>query len=612
MAVLAVSFATLTAPVQVAAQQMDSTQVERFQLADSFLRAGQFDRAITLLEDLISASPDNFAFYDKLKDAYESVKRYDDAAALVESRMGSEPDPSLLSDIARIQYLRGDERDAYAAWDDALAVRPDDPGTYRIVYQSLLDVRQFERAIDVLNQAREAVGDPSLFRPDLAYLYNLTGRHEDAAAEYLGLLESNQQQLGFVRSRLGRFIEQEEALRTSIAATERAVRSEPLHRAFRELLGWLYVEAEDFSSAFDAYRAIDRLESENGQVLFQFAQMASDASAYDVAADTYREILARYPDAPSAPQALAALGRMHEHWAEQIGERVVEGNAETAPHYRLALETYRTFLQQYPHHELYANVLRDIGRLEQDVYFDLEAAETTLRQVIAEHPDTRAADEAAFDLARAALMQGNLDDARLRLNRLVERLRTGEIAEAARFWLARVRFFAGEFDAAQSLLDVIDAHTSTDVSNDAIELKLLIMENRGPDSLDVPLSRYADALFAREQRRPQRALETVDALLADFPGHTLADEARYLRAEILRSIGEADKAAEAFAELPVLHPQSRLADRALFAAAEILERDVGDAEGAMETYQRLLANYPGSLLANQVRTRIRHLRGDGA
>ena len=155
------------------------------------------------------------------------------------------------------------------------------------------------------------------------------------------------------------------------------------------------------------------------------------------------------------------------------------------------------------------------------------------------------------------------------------------------------------------------AHTSTDVSNDAIELKILLLENRGPDSLDMPLRRYAGALLAREQRRPLAALDSVDALLSMYPSHALADEARFLRGEILLTVGRRQEAYETFAEIPLMYPASFLADRALFEAAGVLSRESDKKEEAIAAYRRLLSEYPGSLFADKARDHIRRLRGDG-
>ena len=597
-------------PTQAQPTEADSMQIRRFQLADSYLRAGQTDRAISLLEDLYADSPNTYAFYNKLKEAYESVKQYDDAIALVDDRLAQNRTAVRISEKARLLYLKGDEEAAFAAWDDALATAPDQATTYRIVYQALVDARRFERAVDVLLEGRTQLGRPDEFRIQIAYLYSLTGQHTAAIDEYLALLADNERRLGFVRSRLSTFIQQDDALTASIEGAEAAVRTTPMNLAYRELLAWLYMESEDYRAAFDVYRAVDRLQQENGRRLLGFARQAADAEVYGVALDAYDELLTRYPDAPVAPEAQHSLGDMHRRWAETTGERVFDdrGNRIAAPHYEAAADAYRTYLQQYPNRDAYPLVLRKLGRLQQDVFLRLNEAEAALREVVDRYPDTDAADEARYDLGRLALMRNDLDEAQLAFSRLVERLRTGDLAEQARYELALLQFYEGAFETATTRLRTTNTNTSTDVANDAIELKVLILQNKGPDSLNTPLRQFAEARLEHRQRRFQQALTTLDSLLATQGQHPLNDEARFLRAAVLRDQGRADSAEAAFAELPLLFPQSPLADRSLFEAARLQEDALGQPESALATYTRILEEYPSSLLAPRARERIRALQ----
>jgi outer membrane protein assembly factor BamD (BamD/ComL family) len=284
--------------------------------------------------------------------------------------------------------------------------------------------------------------------------------------------------------------------------------------------------------------------------------------------EAFQEVLDRYPQASSAPEALRGLGQMHERWALKIGERAFdEGEKRVeAPHYEQALATYRTFLQRYPNHLAYPEVLRRIGRLQQDVFFSLGEAEATLNTVAERYPNTQAADEAAYDLGRIALMRNQPDQARLSFSRLEERLRTGELAEQARYELALIHFYQGEFNATLTLVEAMKENTSADIANDAIELKVLLIENRGPDSLDTPLRQYAEAHLLRRQRRGAEALALLKTVNETYGGHSLADDVRFLRATILREIGQAEEAFTLLRELPLLHPMSYLADRSLFTA----------------------------------------------
>ncbi len=596
---------------------IDSTLVARFQLADTYLRGAQYDRAIALLEDLYATSPTTYVFYEKLKEAYENVKRYDDAIALVADRLAQEAigDPTMLrSDKARLFFLKGEEQTAYSLWDEALAGSSENQNAYRIIHTSMLQVRLFDKAIEVLEQGRRATEQPTLFQADLAYLYSLTGQHEKAMEEYLGLLAINERQLNYVRNRLSRSLEQEGALPAIIAVAERGVRKTPLNRGYRELLAWLYMEAEQYPKAFNEYRAIDRLEKENGRVLFDFAQRAADASAYDIALEAFDEVLSRYPDAPVAADAQMGLAEMHQRWAEKTHERLFDerGNRLPAPHYEATLETYRTFLQQFPTHPYYPEVLRRIGRLQQDVFFNLGEADATLNEVTLRYPNSQAAHQARYDLGRIALIRNDLEQARLIFARLVEQLRIGELAEQARYEQALIHFYRGEFEAAKTLVQVLDENTSTDVANDAIALKVQLLTDLGPDSLNTPLRQYGEASLMLRQRRVNEVVQRMDELLAEFGFHPLADDARFLRATAIREAGRAEEALAAFGELPLIHPDSPLADRSLFQAAEIQEQDLNDPDGAMVTYTQILTLYPGSLLLPEVRFRIRALRGDGA
>ena len=150
---------------------IDSTLVARFQLADTYLRGAQYDRAITLLEDLYAASPSTHVFYEKLKEAYENVKRYDDAVALVDDRIAqlASGDPTVLvADKARLFFLKGDEEGAFALWDEAMIGAGGNQNAYRIIYSSMLQVRLFDRAIAVLEEGRRATRQPTIYQADLA------------------------------------------------------------------------------------------------------------------------------------------------------------------------------------------------------------------------------------------------------------------------------------------------------------------------------------------------------------------------------------------------------------------------------------------------------------
>ncbi len=588
-----------------------SSETARFQLADTYLRAGQFDRAISLLEDLYAANPE-YAFFAKLKQAYEGTKKYNEALELIDSRLRIDDNKSiLLAEKARILYLSEDIDSAFAVWDLAISVAPDDAATYRMVHQSLTQVREFDRAIALLDSARTRLGDPSLFRRDLGNLYTLTSQYSKSMEEYVGLLLEDARHLATIKSNLSRYATQDGVVDESVAVVEREVRQNPLNVDLRELLGWLYVESDRFEPALDTYRAIDRLQNHQGRTLFAFAGQALASESYAIAFSAYEEILARYPDSAIAPEALRGTGDVHVAWARSLDEQVATDDPiEVAPHYSQALNVYTAFLEKYPVSQNVPYVLLDVGRLEQDVFRRFDTADEAYERVVKEYPTHAAADEAKFEKGRLAVLTDRLEDARLEFNRIADRLHTGDLAEECRYEVALIHFYRGEFEAAGALVGALKENTSNNTANDAIGLRVLLIENPEPDSLEGPLSIFARAMLLQRQYRLREALLRVDTLRQQYSGHEISDESAFLGATLLEQVGDYRQAHDSFIELSLQYTTSFLSDRSVFAAAWIQEKHLGSPKKAIELYERLLVAFPGSLFSARARERIRNLRGD--
>jgi len=603
----------LVGSVSGARAQPDSdAQRERFRRADAYLRAGKTEQAIDLLEQLYRASPENAAFYRKLKDAYESVKRYEEALRLLNERMGSSPTPSQLSERARLLYRDGQEEAAFTTWGTAVEQAPNRAATYRTVYQTLMEVRRFGRAIEVLEQGRRALDAPARFRREMGYLYALDGQHREAMQEYVALLANSTNQVGFVKGRLQTFVDQGEGSEAYIEVLRSAVQDTPTERSYRDLLAWLYMQQNDYRAAYDSYRALDRMSDAQGRVLYQFAQKAADAEQFEVATSAFEAVLEQDPDAGVAPDARRALGDAYRRWAKRDSPRSRARRSDTSDvqaRYDAAVEAYRTFLRRHSTHDAVPVVLARLGGLQLDVYQAYEAADSTLNRVATEHPQTAAARQAQYDLGRLALQQGALDRAHGRFSRLVDQAE-GERANRAQFQLAQIDFYRGQFDAAVTRVEAITKNAAADIANDAIKLKVMIQEHEGPDSLDAPLQMYAQARLDEHQQRYTDATARLDSLLRTHGRHALADNAQFRRAKVLLVAGDTSAALDAFQKLPQRHPRSPYADRSLYRLGRLHQAQDAP-EAALNAYNRLLTAYPNSLLAGDVRERIRTLRRSG-
>jgi tetratricopeptide (TPR) repeat protein len=594
------------------AQVSVDANARKFLLATTYMKGGQYERAIPILEDLYADDPSTNAYFLRLKESYTELKRYKDAIDLIDHRMGGGLSPYLLSERGALLYRMDDESGAFEAWRQAIQVAPSRSLPYREVYRSMLSVRLYDAATDILLEARAALNHPGAFRTELAELYSSSASYGLAMEEYVAMILESPDQEAYVRSRLARLSQTDEMFDESLPIIERTVRENPLNRPIRELSAWMYRESGQYDRAFETSRAIDRLEGEEGRVLYKFALNAADAGATDHAFAALAEIIDAYPGSQSAVSAELATAALRQLVAEEESEAVFDatGNRIPALNYDASLAGYRTFIQSHGEDPRIPDVLWRMSQLQLNVFHELGEAEALLSEIVSRHPESPVADQARFDIGVTYLLRDDLTQARLAFSRLENELRIGELAERSRFELALIAFYNGHFESALAFADALDENTATDIANDAIELKVLLRENRGPDSLDTPLRQYARSQLLHRQRRFREALSLLEPLLMSYQSHALDDEIQFWRASNLRELGRFEDAVAAFTEIVTENRESYLADRSLFAVGDIYERGLKEPALALEAYSNLLVEFPGSLLAPEVRARIRKIRGD--
>lgn len=594
-------------------QQLDGQVLAQFQLADQYINSGQLDRAVALIEDLYASEPTSLPVFTKLKQVYTAARMFDEIVTILQDRIAQDsPSMNLYAELGMARQQAGRPTEAVEAWSLAIEAAPSAEMTYRIVANYMGQARLYDEAAATLNQGRESLGDPLLYRAELANLYGLAANYEGAASEYLSLLIENPDAGDLVRARLTRLIEAEGAADAFSGAIARAVRQDPLNRSYRELAAWIALERGDFVAALDANIAIDRLQGEQGQSLYGFAGAAITAEAFNEAQRALSIIAERHAEGPIAPYAHFSMAQLSQKLAEQSGEHAFDaaGQRVPAPHYEAALASYSTFPERFPRHVASGEALARAAELQQSVFRDYAAAEALLQTLVAGSNDPRLAGNARLDLGRVALRRGDLGAARRSFAQVEEGLRIGPLAESARLELARLDFYEGDFEGALARVDAMNQNTATDVANDAISLKLLLRENTGPDSLSEPLLAYATAELLQRQQRSREALDTLDALLGTASAHPISDEADFLRVKALRSLQRPEDALVALENFPGRYPDSYLVERTVFLRGEVYERELGNSAAATEAYADLLARFPGSLLAPEARSRIRRLRGD--
>ncbi len=599
---------------QAPAQSQDA--LNKFRLAQTFEQGGEYERACRLYEDLARADSLNYAYFDGLRRCYEQLKNYDGAIAISLRRLIQQPrDINLMAALGALYYKSGDAARADSMWNAAIAVAPKSATSYTIVSTVQSDNRLFDKSIAAYLRGRNEIGEPELFVGELAMLYSLTMNYAEATREYLTMLSLNEHGIDLVESRLASFTAKEEGLAAATKTVEEAIAGHSKGRVFHRLLLWLYMEGKRFDKAFEAAKEVEESTHSNGTEMAAFAGLVFKEKAYDIAAKAYRYAIEKYPMMPQLPDAKFGYARAVEELGAAADTlyhlHTISGAflSESQPGYQGAMELYLSLSKEYPRSEIGMQALYRAGLMEYKRYFDLDAAVEILDSLLMLPLAQRIYPAILETTGEINVAQGKLEKAAHRYSGvLLSPFSLPEEKTQARYCLAEIQYFQGNFDSASSILQEIAKALSDDESNDAILLLHFIKENQA--GYRDALKEYARAALLERQKKFSEAIPVLTSIVQVFADAPLVENALIKKGELSVVVGQNSEALASYQKLLSDYPKSILRDRAQFGIGELFQFQLKDKEKAIHAYEELLASYPNSLLIEQARKRIRELRGD--
>jgi tetratricopeptide (TPR) repeat protein len=589
----------------------------KFRLAQALEQSGEFEKAAGLYRELLESDPQNYVYFDAVQRVLVHLKRYDEAIATIRARLAANPrDLNLRGMLGTVYYRSGQEAEAKAQWDSALAIEPMNANEYRIIANVLIDNRLLDRAAEVYRRGRIACKDPNLFTLELAQLLAVTMDYAGATDEYIRWLLQTPAQLGYVQSRMAAFTWKENARSAATGAILRALEHHEDARLF-ELLGWAYLEGKDFPHAFDVYRRIDRITHAQGASLFAFAERAFKERAYRVAADAYQEALSAGLPAPRVPYARLGYADAMREMASVTDtlsvpiSGILQRVTESKPRYEGAIAYYQKIIEDYPASEFSARAYYQIGRVLSEKYFDLDGALAAFSHVSEQVAGMKLI---AYDvwLKMATIYVEKGDTARAaplfqRVAAMPDAL--PDQSDEANFRLAELDYYGGKTAAALDRLGAITINLKADYANDALELQAFLEENSS--TIPQALTEFARADFLAGQRKNTEAIAILRDLVSHYPGALLVDDALMKTAALQEAAGRYTEAVATYEELLDKYKEnSTELDRAEFFMGEVFQFGLRDNARAIASYEKLLADFPRSVLSDLARKRVRLLRGE--
>ena len=576
------------------------------QLAVYYFDTGDFEKALIYYQKLYDATQ-NSANYDGLLKSLVELKKFKDAEKLVKKQMKRFKSNVQYIDLGQIYEAQGLPKDADKAYQDAIKNMPKSQGMIIRTANEFIRLNKLGYALDTYNFGRTLLNNSYPFSYELASLYGSMGDHQKMISAYLDLLEYNEAYLQTVQNGLNRSIDFEtsnekvDLLRMELL---RRVQSNPESTVYSQMLIWLFLQQKDFESAFIQLKAIDKRLREDGQRLLNLASLSLNNEAFGVAEKCYKYIAEKGPSNDYYPYARAGVLKSK---FEQVRRQFPPDSIAL-----LALHNdYETTLSELGRSADVVGILRQKAQLEAYYMGDLRMANVTLNEALdlpQVHPDVIA--EMKLELSSILIARDYIWDASLLCSQVDKDYKHDVLGYRAKFLNAQISYYTGDFGWAQAQLDVLKGSTSKLISNDAMELSLLITDNLALDTIMDPMIKFSHADLLIVQRNYAAAEILLDSISELYPGHALSDEILLQHAKISEEQFDFEAAIGFYQEVIANHYFDITADNALFRMAELYESKLGDSTKAQELYKQLMLDFPGSLYVVEARKRYRAIRGD--
>jgi tetratricopeptide (TPR) repeat protein len=218
--------------------------------------------------------------------------------------------------------------------------------------------------------------------------------------------------------------------------------------------------------------------------------------------------------------------------------------------------------------------------------------------------------EIKLELGDIYILSGEVWEATLLFGQVEKDFANEPMGQEAKFKNGKLAYFQGDFLWSKAQLDILKSSTSQLIANDALNLSLLISSNLNTKNDSLALQKYAKADFLFFKNQTEQALNILDSINILYPENSLRDDIAMLKSKIFINNNSVDEAIKQLQEIINVHVSELWVDDALFLLAEIYEVKTKQTDKAMELYQKIFSDFPGSLLVLEARQRFRKLRGD--
>ncbi|NNK39939.1 MAG: tetratricopeptide repeat protein [Winogradskyella sp.] len=567
-------------------------------LADNYYKRGEYQKALIIYKSIFSEKPYNFNYLYKIIDTHQQLEQFEEAKQVINSWLNKVRTPMVIIELGYNYQLQDSLDLAKSYYNEVIAYVDEKPNYIYSIARKFEEHSLLNEAIEVYNKGKLLAPDKN-FNLQLARIYGDQGNIEKMFDNYLGYISYKPNFLNNAKRSMADFISEDNTAETNkILRTLllKKIQAQP-DTYWYDLLSWLYVQERSYDKSFVQEKALYRRNPESLDRIIELALTAINDNENEVATSILNYIT-------ETTQDLSTFLIAKQYLLD------IETKASKPKNYDAIDKSYNALFDTYGITELTLELQIAYANFLAFYLNDTEKANQFLKQSLNLDVNAYQKAKVKLKLADILVLQEKFNEALIFYSQIQTSLKNSTISQEARFKVAKTSYYKGDFDWAETQLKILKSSTSQLIANDALELKLLISDNKYEDSTQTALRYYAKADLLAFQNKNVEAIKLLDKILEDHKGESIEDQALFKQAKLYES---QQLYAEAEANYKYIIDNYRddiLADDAYFYLAELYANTLNRPEEAKPLYEKIIFDYQDSIYFIDARKKFRMLRGD--
>ena len=575
-------------------------------LALYYYENSEYDKALIYYKKIYEGDQSKI-IYTRYFDCLIQLKDYKAAEKTIKKQISLSPkDLPLQLELGFFYELIDEAGKAKKVFEEAMKIAEKNPARASEVFHVFLNKSKLDLAKETLDKSEKNTPDYP-FQLLYAELYQKTGEKKKMFDAYFDLLDKYPEYKEAVQLTLSSsfdFTENNADFSMLKSAFLAKIQKPTSNLVFTEMLIWLFIESKNFASAFVQVVALDKQFQSFGGKVMEFGKICVENESFEVARKCFNYVISIGPASPYYNESENAL--LNTRYIE-----ITQYSIYSKDELESALKEYRSVIDKNANPRKSINIILEYTKIMAFYAGNKTDAIEFLEQFI-NTVGLSSLQQASVKmlLADIYVLSARIWDASILYMQIDNDFKFDVIGNEAKYKNARVFYFDGEFDYAQSQLNVLKESTSKLIANDAMQLSVAITDNFGLDSNYQAMIWFATAELFIEQNQIDSAFRLFDSIQVNYPFHSLNDELLFKKGQAMEREKKWNQAIAFYEKIAAKYSMDILADDAVFRLAKINELFMKDKEKALSYYKEILFKYPGSLYSDESRKKVRELRGD--